>query len=849
MSGPRPAPQSQPTPIRPTSDPGPEHRHQSIPAPLGRLIGRDTEVAALTALLLDDDARLITLTGPGGVGKTRLAMELGGRVASQFDGRVTYIELAPLSDPGRVLPAIAQALDVPDIVEDHIERQIAAWIKGARHLLIVDNFEHVAAAGPAIGDLARQCPNVTVLITSRLRLRLQGEHEYPVLPLPLPEPHPGEDLDPTALSANPAVALFVQRAGAAKPGFALTPANASAVALLCHRLDGLPLAIELAAARSGVLSPQSILARLTGRLQLLSDGPVDAPLRLRGMRDAVAWSLDLLDADASALFRRMAVFPGETSVEEVETVAGNVTAVPALASLVDAALLQQSTMDDGTIRFRMLETVREVARERLDEAGETDATYGLLAERYRQMVVAAAPEVIAGRAETWFSRLEAEDASLHAAIDWAIRRGDATLALNLLIGPVWFLWSIRGRVRSERHRLESALALVPGANPPVDPGLRTRALFTDGLLAMDTGNSDDARVRFEGALALCQELDNPDTISLPILTNLALIDNEQGRYADSHARLETVLTIRRGVGNPAQIGGTLVNLGATANLQGDFAAAKRYLEEALPLIRRTGERRNLGYCLNNLGETLAYLGDDAEALVYFDQALGVFRQADIPVAEGIALVNMAAASLRTGDIVRAAAALIEALNRPQEPLPPVALADALDGAAAVTLTAGQPRETALFLAAAASIRAAAHLVPSPVIRRRADRATAGAKAGLGRAGYEAAAAAARTMDDEAIIARAVRTLADLAPTPLDATDAADGSPPIAGVVPAEPVALTKRQRDVLRLLVAGLTDPEIGEELGIGVRTVESHVSALLAKLRVHARTAAVAYAVRHGLG
>lgn len=850
MSGTKPAPQGQPTPIRATPDVGTEHRRQPVPVPPGRLFGRDADIAAVTGLLLDEDVRLVTLTGPGGVGKTRLALELAGRVVSHFGGLVTFVSLAPLTDPARVLPAIAQALELPDAIDDRIGELIAAEFDGIRHLLVLDNFEHVAAAGPSVSALAQQCPRLTVLITSRLRLRLQGEHEYPVLPLLIPESLPAVDPDPATLGANPAVALFVQRAVAAKPDFALTAANGAAVGELCRRLDGLPLAIELAAARSGMLSPQSMLARLSGRLQLLSDGPVDAPPRLRTMRDAVAWSLDLLPPDAATLFRRLGVFAGSFSVESAEAIAGDIAVVPALGALVDAALLLPAPGFETSTRYRMLEPIREIARERLEDAGEADETRLQMAEGLRRTIREIGAGIQADGKERWFPFLAVEEDNFSASIDWATRAGRPDLSIALINGPLWFYWAMLGRTRSERPRLEEALNAAATADPPASPISRIQGLFTDGLYHFHTGDYARARARYEEVLVLSKELPDPDVVSLPPLSNLAVLDIDQGRYAEAQERLEAVLAIRRRIGDPSDTARTLVNLGNVALHQGNVTAARRIAGEALELLRQTGGKRIMAHCLALLGEIAVEEGNDAEALIAYDQAIGLFRQDGDIIVEGLTLANLAAAALRQGDAPRAAAALGEVLQQQEDAKTPIVVADALDGAAAVALATGRARQAPELLAVAAGIRSVSRIVPVPAVRRRTDRAVGAAKAALGRSGFDAATAVAQIVTVDGAMARAARLLAELAPEPLDAAPAnASVLVALPDRAAAPPVALTKRQRDVLLLLVAGSTDPEIAEELGIGVRTVESHVAAILDKLRVHARTAAVAYAVRHGLG
>ena len=846
---PRLAPQSQPAAIRAAPDRGTEYRRPTVPVPPGRLFGRDADIAALTELLLDNDVRLVTLTGPGGVGKTRLALELASRTADRFAGNVTFAGLSSLAEPARVLPAIAHALDLPESGGTTVDRQLVAAFQDDPHLLIMDNFEHVAAAGPEIGDLVRRCPRLTVLITSRLRLRLQGEHEYPVAPLPLPEAESPEIASPETLRANPAVALFVQRAIAAKPSFALTPANAADVANLCRRLDGLPLAIELAAARSAVLSPQSMLARLSGRLQLLSDGPVDAPPRLRTMRDAVAWSLDLLTPDAAALFRRVGVFAATFSVESVEAIAGEIPALPALSALVDAALLLPAPGDSDTTRYRILEPIREVARERLDEAGETDAVNLLLAEHFRSLIVEIGPGIQQAGQGRWFPILDLESDNLAVAIDWATRSGRPDLSIAIINGPLWFYWTMRGRIRTERPRLEAALAAAATADPPVIPAQRAQALFTDGLFFSHIGDYSRARVRYEEAISFCQELPNADRITLPLLSNLSVLDIDQGHYADARVRLEKVLAIQRAIGSTAQIGRTLINLGNIALYEDDLITATKHQTEALSIARQTNSRRILAHCLNSIGEIAVEEGRDADALIAFDQAIGLFRQDGDIVVEGQTLANLAATALRTGNVPRAAAALAEVFLQQQEAKTPVVIVEALEITAAVAIATGQARLAPELFAVAAGIRAATQTVPTPAVRRRSERAIGAAKAALGRSAFDAGAAAARTLTVEEAMAHASLILGDLAPRPVDGGDGPFALVPRSTATASTPVVLTKRQREVLRLLVAGSTDPEIAEELGIGVRTVESHVAAILEKLRVHARTAAVAYAVRHGLG
>ena len=541
------------------------------------------------------------------------------------------------------------------------------------------------------------------------------------------------------------------------------------------------------------------------------------------------------------------------SVEAVEAIAGGTRALPVLpglTTLVDSGLLQQVAEPEDSIRFRMLETVREIALERLIAAGEFDAVNQLLAERCCRLVLEAEPEIHVGGQDRWFPILTAEQDAFRTAIAWSLGAGRADLALRLVIGPLWFFWSMKGWTRSEHHWLEAAMAMTAIADPPVDQALRAKAHFDHALFYLNTGNYGRARTDFEESLRRCEGLPNAEQGALYIRTNLGILDLDQGRYADARGQFETVLAGRRQLRDLPGTARVLVNLGNVATVQGDHAAATRFFDEALPIIRQTGERRMMAHCLNGLGEVAAGLGRDAEALAAFDQALGLFRQADDRTGEGATLVNLAAAALGQGDVPRAAAALAEILEQQHEAKSPMIVADALVGAASAVIAGGQPRLAPQLLEVAAGIRSSTQTVPIPAVRRRVDRTVGAAKAGLGRAGYEAAVVAGRTLTTDEAMERAREAMLEIALRPIDAaTVDASNLDPVRASIPSIPVDLTRRQREVLRLLVAGLTDPEIGEELGIGARTVESHVATILNKLRVHARTAAVAYAVRHGLG
>jgi predicted ATPase/class 3 adenylate cyclase len=621
----------------------------NLPTQLTSFIGRQRELAEAQRLL--DGTRLLTLTGPGGTGKTRLALQLGVEVIDRFPDGVYFAGLAPIADPGLVPSTVAQTLGLQETAARSLPDSLVEFLGEKRLLLILDNFEQILPAAPFVSQLLRGTSNLKIVVTTRAALHVYGEQEFPVPPLGLPDLKHLPSLE--SLSQYEAVALFVQRAMAAKPDFAVTNENAPAIAEITSRLDGLPLAIELAAARIKLLPPQAIRARLERRLSLLSGGSRDLPTRQQTLRDAIAWSCDLLDEPGKRLMARVSVFVGGCTLEEAEAVCGPASDLgrdvfDGLAALADHSLLRHEEAA-GEPRFSMLETIREFAVERLEAGGEAPAFRRRHAATFLALAERAAPHLLGMNAPAWLDRLEREHDNLRAAIGWAIDQGDAEMALRLG-AALWRFWQMRGHVHEGRERLRVVLAMPGAAQRPA----YAAAVEAAGGIAYWQGDFDGARAYYEEQLAIARTGGRPGDVAAA-LYNLAFphivpqTGIEKGREL-----LREALAIYEQVGDKAGVAKAHWGLASAEFTLSNAEVALDHLNVCTPIFRELGDRFSLAWALRSAGLARLQRGELDAARASFTESLRLFADAgDVSGIAGL-LQNFSNLALLEGDVRRAA---------------------------------------------------------------------------------------------------------------------------------------------------------------------------------------------------
>ena len=770
-------------------------------APLTPLIGRQDELALLMRLLRQDDVRLVVLTGPGGIGKTRLARHIAGVAWSEFPDGVWIVPLAPIADPDLVLPTVARALGLWDGSQIAVEQRLAASLAGRRALIVLDNIEQVSAAGPQLVDLLGACPDLTLLATSRTVLHVSGEHNIVLQPLPLSPPASGD-------GESDAVRLFVDRARATDAAFTLTSANRADVEEICRRVDGLPLAIELAAARINHLPAASLLARLDHQLPVLTGGSHDHPNRLRTMRNAIDWSHALLTPEQQALFRRLSVFVGGASLPGIRSVAlpaaGDTDtsdddewlAIDLIASLIDHSLVRQREGPEGEPRFGMLEPIRQFALEQLAVNGEEDD----IRRRHASWCLAFARDIRATyefRADSgWHDLLEAEHPNLRAALRWLAETGDMTGHLQLATA-LYPLWYYLGHSREGSETLRNGIARAQS----VPPEVLLEATLVATELATEQCRHDVARELGASAEQLARSIDDRASLA-SALYMVGRNDHLSGSVAEGRARILEALALWEELGDRIAVAHThtyLAMVGSgerTGRLDAEdrLVVARRCWEIELGLFRAQGNMIMTTRALHGLGYVAYLAGDRERSIAYSHEALRM--------RWGMGEIRVIPAQLEDiGDIARAT---------------------------------GQYEVAVRLYGAAARLRERTDIpVPWWFEEEYASELDA-CRMALSSRVFDAAWSAGQALS----LAEAVQEA-----LAFSLTGNQRNEPPR-----ANPYQLTEREIEVLRLLIEGRSNPEIAARLYISRKTVANHVGNILGKFGVDSRTAAVSHALRHNL-
>jgi len=840
------------------------------------LIGRKEELRKLGELLLDQQVRLVTLLGPGGIGKTHLGLQVAMELHERFADGVCFVSLAAISDPELVIPAIAKELEIREAGEGPLFELVKVVLRNKHLLLLLDNFEQVLKASPHLSELLAACLHLKMLVTSRARLHVHGEHAFPVPPLTLPDlSHP---LEVAALSQNPAIALFLQRAQAARPDFQITLANVQTIAEICVRLDGLPLAIELAAARIRSLASQGLLARLEEHLlDVVISKDQDVDDRQRTLRNTIAWSYDLLDAEEQQLFRRLCVFAGGCNVETVEAMYIALGDSPShvwdgVESLLDKSLLRPA-QQEGEGRLRLLETIREYGLECLDASREAESTRHAHARYYLRLVEDAELHLRGEQQIAWLMRLEQEQENLRAVLRWFVERGETELALRLC-GALWWFWRLRGYWSEGRRWLEVVLGLPQVGEPTV---ARAKALCAAGDLAYYQDDYLTAHSLLEESVMLCRTLHAERELATA-LGMLGILMRVQGdliaagpllaeseklcrmfnydwelsyllRKLAQHAAwsgdlkqavesAQEGLMLAQKLGDKSLIATTLITLGDVIERQGDLAQAIAYNQESLTLARELGDKLLVALTLNNLAYFTALKGDLTLA-AYVHEGFALMRELGDRMYIARTLHSVGYVTLRQGKLGQARIWFREGLSLAQEIHSRIDIGLHLFGLALVAVAEGQPLQAArLFGLVETSFDVNVDM--NSAERAEYKQAVASVRTQLGGKAFAAARNEGRVMTVEQVLATS-QTPAMVNPPPS----------------PKYPDGLTEREVQVLCLVAKGLTDEQIARQLVIAPRTVNTHLTSIYRKIQVSSdgkerqvtpRIAAAHYVTEHDL-
>jgi predicted ATPase/class 3 adenylate cyclase len=716
------------------------------------LIGREKEVAEVCDLLRRDETRLLTLTGPGGTGKTRLALQAAADLLDDFPDGAFFTPLATVTEADLFFSTVAETLGVRETGEQPLDESLKDYLRERRMFLVLDNFEQVLGAAPAVTELLAVAPGLKVLATSRAPLGLYGEHEFPVPPLTLPDLRHPPPLE--RLTQYEAVGLFVERARALKPDFKVTNESAPAVAEICVRLDGLPLAIELAAARIKMLPPKAMLQRLSRRLKLLTGGARDLPERQRTLRGTIEWSHALLDEGEQLLFGRLAVFSGGRTLEAIEAICDAegdlpVEAFEGVSSLLDKSLLRQEEGPNGEPRFVMLETVHEFAREKLEQSGEAEQIKRVHAEYFLTLAEEAHPELKGANQLEWLERLEAEHDNMRAALSWALERKEVEVTLRLG-GALWSFWSVRGYHSEGRRWLEEALA-IDGRRSPES---RAMALAGAGVLAEEQGDLDRAQEACqEGLKLLAYEAREASEAKLNLLECLGWVACLREEYGQATELYEESLALSREMSDTWWLANSLSNLASVSGFRGDSEKATELYEQSMDLFREQGAKQNLAYCLNNLAMVVCAQGqgDLGRAAQLTEESVALQRELGTRGGVSMGLCNLGWMTLLQDDLGRAADLYRESLSLSWDSGLNPLVQGALEGFACVAGVRGEAERAARLWGAAQALHETKSILRDPDFLAEADARISAVRSGMGEEVWEEAWRSGRAMRlDEAV---------------------------------------------------------------------------------------------------
>jgi predicted ATPase len=719
-----------------------------VPQPRAKLVGRSAEVGAARELLLRADVRQVTFTGPGGTGKSSLALQVADSVSREFPAGVFFIPLASITDPALVASSIAQAMGIREIAGRSLESSIKEAVQQAAHapmLIVLDNFEHLVAAAPLVSDLLSVAPLLKVLSTSRAALQIYGEHEFPVPPLAFPDPQKLPSL--SAVHDYPAIALFEDRARAVKPDFAISPANAAAVAEICARLDGLPLAIELAVARIKLLPPEAMLARLQSRLKLLTGGSRDVAVRQQTLRGTIDWSYELLSPAEQKIFRRLAAFSGGCTLEAAEAVCGalddlEIDLLDGLGTLVNQSLLERVTTDDDGGRFRMLETIREYALE-ADAIRRAHAAYFVLLAEDGDATLGGPEDAGTLRAfdlERDNFRTALDTVSDLTRADWGLRLG----------ASLWRYWERREHLAEGQRRLMSILSLPSG---PAHKPLRARALFGAGVLADTRGDYDTAAALHHESAGILRELGDDRSIAVSV-NGLAVATQKRGDFAGARRHFQESLELWRKLGDRMAVSRALSNLASVVKAQEEFAEASALYEESLAASVAIGDRSGAAVTLGNLGDLAREQRDFTAARSFYDRSLAAFRELGDPWGIAGALTDLGSLARDQGDVDRSRALHEESLRLFERLGHRRGIARLLEELAVSAAAQGRSRAVLQLAGAAAALRETIGTPLAAAAHSKLERAIDPARSRLGTAAATAAWNEGREMPLDQILEHA-----------------------------------------------------------------------------------------------